>query len=459
VDNVDNTDPCAVIHTRTWTAEDDCGNFTTAIEEITVVDVTPPTISALPAPSTINCPATPVFTTPTATDDCGTPTLSFVDNVDNTDPCAVIHTRTWTAEDDCGNITTAIEEITVVDVTPPTISALPAASTINCPAVPVFTTPTASDDCGTVTLTFTDNVDNSDPCAVVHTRTWTATDNCGNTATASEQITVVDVLPPTISTLPAASVINCPATPAFTTPTATDDCGNVTLTFADNVDNTDPCAVIHTRIWTATDNCGNTATASEQITVVDVLPPTISTLPAASVINCPATPAFTIPTATDDCGTPTLSFVDNVDNTDPCAVVHTRTWTAEDDCGNITTAIEEITMVDVTPPTISTLPAPSTINCPATPVFTTPTATDDCGTPTLSFVDNVDNTDPCAVIHTRTWTAEDDCGNFTTAIEEITVVDVTPPTISALPAHPPSTARQHPPSPPRRPVMTAAPSP
>src|SRR5439155_12050800 len=43
-----------------------------------VVDTTAPTISALPAPTTIQCPATPSFTTPTATDACdSSPTLTF----------------------------------------------------------------------------------------------------------------------------------------------------------------------------------------------------------------------------------------------------------------------------------------------------------------------------------------------------------------------------------------------
>ena len=57
--------------TRTWTATDACGNTSTASQTINVIDVTAPVIAALPGPRTIECPATPVFATATATDACG----------------------------------------------------------------------------------------------------------------------------------------------------------------------------------------------------------------------------------------------------------------------------------------------------------------------------------------------------------------------------------------------------
>src|SRR5678815_2714845 len=101
------------------------------------------------------------------------------------------------------NTATASQTITVRDTTPPTISALPGPSTIECTGTPAFTTPTASDACGTATLTSAD-VTTAGTCANNYsiTRTWTATDACGNTATASQTITVRDTTPPTISALP-----------------------------------------------------------------------------------------------------------------------------------------------------------------------------------------------------------------------------------------------------------------
>ena len=429
--------------TRTWTATDECGNTSTATQTINVEDVTPPTISALPGATTINCDATPSWDTPTATDLCDpNVTLTFND-VTTAGACAGSYsvTRTWTATDECGNTSTATQTINVEDVTAPVISALPGATTINCDATPSWDTPTATDLCDpNVTLTFND-VTTAGACAGSYsiTRTWTATDECGNTSTATQTINVEDVTAPVISALPPASTINCDATPSWDTPTATDLCDpNVTLTFND-VTTAGACAGSYsvTRTWTATDECGNTSTATQTINVEDVTPPVISALPPASTINCDATPSWDTPTATDLCDpNVTLTFND-VTTAGACAGSYsvTRTWTATDECGNTSTATQTINVEDVTAPVISALPGATTINCDVTPSWDTPTATDLCdANVTLTFND-VTTAGACAGSYsvTRTWTATDECGNTSTATQTINVEDVTPPTISLLP--------------------------
>ncbi len=59
------------LYTRTWTATDASGNASQASQTINVQDITAPVIAALPGPSTIDCPAAPVFAQATAVDDCG----------------------------------------------------------------------------------------------------------------------------------------------------------------------------------------------------------------------------------------------------------------------------------------------------------------------------------------------------------------------------------------------------
>jgi hypothetical protein len=74
----------------------------------------------------------------------------------------------------------------VQDITPPTIACLPN-RTIECNAAFNFDPPTASDLCdATPTVTFVD-VDNPDGSK---TRTWTATDDCGNSASCSQTLFV-----------------------------------------------------------------------------------------------------------------------------------------------------------------------------------------------------------------------------------------------------------------------------
>ncbi|MFV5702153.1 T9SS type A sorting domain-containing protein, partial [Flavobacterium sp. XS2P12] len=430
--------------TRTWTATDDCGNFSTATQTINVQDITAPVIAALPAPSTINCPALPAFAQATATDTCDASVRLTFNDVTTPGNCAGNYsvTRTWTATDDCGNFSTATQTINVQDITAPVIAALPAPSTINCPALPAFAQATATDTCdASVTLTFND-VTTPGNCAGNYsvTRTWTATDDCGNTSTATQTINVQDITAPVIAALPAPSTINCPALPAFAQATATDTCDpEVTLTFND-VTTPGNCAGNYsvTRTWTATDDCGNFSTATQTINVQDITAPVIAALPAPSTINCPALPAFAQATATDTCdASVTLTFND-VTTPGNCAGNYsvTRTWTATDDCGNTSTATQTINVQDITAPVIAALPAPSTINCPALPAFAQATATDTCDPEVRLTFNDVTTPGNCAGNYsvTRTWTATDDCGNFSTATQTINVQDITAPVIAALPA-------------------------
>jgi hypothetical protein len=56
------------------------------------------------------------------------------------------------------------------------------------------------------------------------TRTWTATDNCGNTATATQTITVIDNTAPIFANVPTNVTVDCGAIPSAATVTATDNC-------------------------------------------------------------------------------------------------------------------------------------------------------------------------------------------------------------------------------------------
>src|SRR5205807_4282605 len=56
--------------TRTWHAVDACNNTSAQVHQtIMVVDTTNPTISQ-PADGTVECPAMPVFTSPSSSDTC-----------------------------------------------------------------------------------------------------------------------------------------------------------------------------------------------------------------------------------------------------------------------------------------------------------------------------------------------------------------------------------------------------
>ena len=174
-DAVNNTNPCAVVITRTWSLTDDCCNTTTHHQIITVVDVTPPTFTA-PADITISCEQDETNLTITGdvtneADNCDiTLNATYTDAVNNTNPCAVVITRTWSLTDDCCNTTTHHQIITVVDLTP-LLSPLRLTFTISCEQDETNLTITGdvtneADNCDiTLNATYTDAVNNTNPCA------------------------------------------------------------------------------------------------------------------------------------------------------------------------------------------------------------------------------------------------------------------------------------------------------
>ncbi|HVD31175.1 MAG TPA: Ig-like domain-containing protein [Methylomirabilota bacterium] len=105
-------------------------------------------------------------------------------------------TITYTATDAAGNTATATQRVIVTDTTPPSITAPADAEYELVSDVPAghASDATASDNCpGTVTVTLseTNNGGAGSPASpLIITRTFTATDAAGNTATATQTITV-----------------------------------------------------------------------------------------------------------------------------------------------------------------------------------------------------------------------------------------------------------------------------
>ncbi len=180
--------------TRTWTATDACGNTAIATQTINIQDTTAPVIAALPANSTITCPATPEFAIATVTDSCDSNfTLT---SADVTTPGACFGsysvTRTWTATDACGNATTASQTINVIDSTGPTTNtAFTTPLNVNCGAIPAKPELVFVDSCSTVsTPIFTENIINRTDNSYSIVRKWLVCDTCGN---ASEFTQIINV--------------------------------------------------------------------------------------------------------------------------------------------------------------------------------------------------------------------------------------------------------------------------
>ena len=434
---------CGGTITRTWTATDDCGNQTVCDQIITVEDTTDPVVTC-PGPITVECEAdVPVadFTGGTATDNCDANLdITSTDGPLVGGACGGTITRTWTATDDCGNQTVCDQIITVEDTTDPVVTC-PGPITVECEAdVPVadFTGGTATDNCdANLDITSTDGPLVGGACGGTITRTWTATDDCGNQTVCDQIITVEDTTAPLLIGIPADQIVECDEIPGVADPTATDNCDtDVDIEFVEVI-TPGSCPFIITRTWTATDNCGNTDEQSQTITVQDLTPPVLAGVPTDVTVECDAIPGPDILSATDNCDTDIEITFDETIIAGACldSYAITRTWTATDNCNNTDQQTQLITVQDNTPPVLTGMPADITIDCDAVPEPAVPTATDNCDTDIEITFDETTTAGTCLDSYTimRTWTATDNCGNSDEQTQVITVQDVTAPVLAGVP--------------------------
>jgi len=232
-----------VIVPRTYFVQDQAGNMAQCEQTFTIESTIPPTVDC-PADVTLNCdedtsPANTGMATGAASCSNFTVDITFTDVSTQGQGCSefsYIIIRTWAATDNCGRTTTCSQTITVEDLVAPMITC-PADVTVECdqPTDPGATgnATAMNDNCAAddqLTVTFSD-VSDQEPTGCANdtytiTRTWVASDPCGNTASCVQLINVEDTTPPTI-VCPANTTIECDedTSPANTgMAVAVDDC-------------------------------------------------------------------------------------------------------------------------------------------------------------------------------------------------------------------------------------------
>jgi large repetitive protein len=458
---------------RSWTATDACNNSVSATQTVSVNDAIAPTLTGVPANTTIQCPAVPSFTAPTANDNCGAVALSFTD-VTTGGPCPASGsvTRRWTATDMCGNTVTGSSTITYMS---------PAVVTISCPAnitisatgangaVVNYGTPTASTTCmlaGTINIVRTSGPASGSTFPVGTTQVcFTATDACGATASCCISVTVTPQTTNSVVTINCPANINITATTGatsavatFAAATATSTCptGSVTVTQISGPASGANFPVGTTQVcFRATDACGATASCCFSVTVVGS---TVNPGGSTVSINCPAqinmtAPAgatgmvvnYATPTGNTLCTqTGTLNIVRITGpasgSTFPIGTTQVC-YRATDACGATASCCFNVVVTGGNPNpggsaiTIN-IPPNVTISCGQTsnlPLATTST-TCPAGGATVTWVDAFTGTSCTGLNLTRTYTATDACGNVATRTYTIVQLpDTTPPTWASLP--------------------------
>jgi uncharacterized repeat protein (TIGR01451 family) len=335
------TDPFpAGLTTITWTATDELnGSVASCVQNVTVIvgsgaDTTPPvlTVPANVSTTTSSCSALldDELGVADATDEgaCNGSVTIIRTGV----PAGFIFPTgttiiVYTATDSAGNTTTGQQLVTVTEspAIPPTITAPADVSVSTGPGATSCGTlvtdaqlgsAVANDNCAGVTVTRT-GVPAANIFPVGNTTvTYTATDRSGNTATDTQVVTVTDNTPPVV-TAPAAVTLftgpgasSCGVTIAnldttLGTGSATDNCPGVGAVIRTGVPAGNVFPVGETVLtYSATDAHGNTASATQVVTVVDNTPPVISCpVPITLEPSCPtgAIATWTPPEGTDNC--------------------------------------------------------------------------------------------------------------------------------------------------------------
>ena len=423
---------CIQLITRRWTATDCSGNSISHTQVLTVRDDTPPTLSGDFSDVFGTCLNIPTPPDVCGSDNCPGVRLSFSETRSQANPACPLFAlnRTWILTDRCGNRDVRTQIVRVSDNTPPTCELPPHPANISCELEGslVVSPPVCTDDCTTVSLTPYERT-TPGPCPTSHIRhfAWLATDLCGNTRWVNTSVLVFDRTPPQFVNPPADIEVPCDQVPQAPNVTATDNCGQVTVSYSE-VNTRLPNACQNytiVRTWTAIDECGNQAVHRQTVRVIDVYPITwVGTLPINVTIECDTTVLAGPMTATSPCHNVTVEFRATEMPNEGCHRLTQWQWIATDICGNRLVHTVYVRVVDTTKPELSDVVPVLTENCPYESSPPEVCCSDNCPGVVLTFREDI-IPGPCPSIYqlNRTWTCTDACGNVDVASQLVHVVD------------------------------------
>ena len=462
--NIGSTDNCALAsttlskttfdctdigsHTVTVTAQDATGNLTSQNVTIVITDATNPVVQT--TSPTLYLGATGIATLTTALvdngsfDNCGIISMSLSQTTFNCNQTG-INQVVFSATDGAGNTASQTINVTVLDSTLPQLNTQNLTVSLNSNGQVIVNANAVnngtSDVCGIQSISLAQTVFDCSDVGINNVQ-FSATDNNGNTASTTVNITVEDNLVPTVVTQNITVQLSGAGTASITAAQiengSTDNCGIANFSISpSNFDCSNVGANAVT--LTVTDVNGNSNQATATVTVEDNVAPTA--IGQAAVLFLDNNGQATLAASTVNNG----SF-------DNCAIASESISPSLFDCSDLGNNTSQLTVTDVNGNSASTIVAISVFDT-VSPVVQTQTVDlylnqNGEATLTSSMVNN-GSFDNCTInqltlsstlfncsnigANTVTLTAEDQSNNTSTATATINVFDTLAPTVLVQP--------------------------
>ena len=424
--------------TVTFTATDSCGLSSSTTATFTSVDNSPPTFNPPASDLSIECNGSGNIQSYSAwlasnggaiaVDSCAL-SFTWTNNAPAAGPtnCG-IQTVTFTVEDNCNNIARTTAAFRVIDTTAPVVDPLPSDLIVACDGngntealnewladhggARAFDVCTAQP---TWTVTPGSQIGNS--CGLSRPYTFRASDSCGNASTETANFIITDFDEPILS-IPTEDVsFQCDGNgnindinrwlTANGEGVAFDDCQNSVI-WTNDYPGSGPLSCSSILVtFTIDDGCGNAIVDQALLTIADDIPPIFNNFPDDVTLPCDADVSVEklgSPTAVDTCAgivaVTLLEFAEDEPPIGDCPGDHiiTRRWSAVDECANLVTQDQIITIqiVKSSGPCDpedcdcdQCCPSPAAsdclaVPCNATPCLTTPCQASSCTCPATS---------------------------------------------------------------------------
>ena len=445
------------VTTNTFVTVDSVGNTDSCSFTVSLVDTIQPTIACpgniVDAVAPGSCAQVITYTSPTESDNCGSPTTVLTTGFASGSSFPVgVTTNTYVTTDASGNAATCSFTVTISDTISPTITCpsniTSTTTTTTCDRVLTYATPVGVDNCsGSVTTQTAGLASGSAFPLGITTNTFVVTDGVGNTSTCTFTVTVADAENPNIS-CPSnitayASASNCSAVVTFTAPVGTDNCSGATTVQTTGLASGSTFPVgFTTNNYVVTDGAGLTAGCSFLITVLDTIAPAISCpsniTVSTSASACNAVVNYTTPVGTDNCSGATTTRTAGLASGSAFSLgTTTNTFRVTDGSGTIRSCSFTVTVVDSVAPML-VCPANIVVSsdsgtCNAVVNFTAPTASDNCSQFALSQSGGLPNGSVFPLgTTTNSYFAIDNNSNSSTCSFTITVEDNESPVVNCI---------------------------